>query len=169
MGKVNTKIDVSKDGVDHINMYSKANTEFGRMLSDFYHYPIHTKDGDFQSVEGYWYYLSLPETVDRDRMRKLYGYMAKKTGRELREKAGEENLLFDENFNEKILSAIEQKIKGNIHLYKDEYEGLPIIHYYLFKNGCPYDVTEDFPWLVEGINKLVEEICYNKDKDIEKE
>lgn len=152
--KIRKDIDIAQDGISHINMYSKANTAFGRMLSDFYHYPIHTEDGDFQSVEAYWYYLSLPASVDRDSIRNLYGYQAKKKGRELRAKAGEENLLFDNRFEEKILTAIRQKIEANKHLYLDEYRNLPIIHYYTF-DGKIFDVTEDFPWLINGITEIV--------------
>lgn len=147
-------IDVNQDGISYINMYSKAKTAFGRMLSDFYHFPIHTDDGDFQSVEAYWYYLSLPESVDRDSIRRLYGYRAKQKGRELRALAGEENLLFDDRFEEKILSAIRQKIQANRSLFKESYRNLPIIHYYVF-DGRAFDVTGDFPWLVNGIADIV--------------
>ena len=155
MGRINNSIDPTQDGVTHINMYSKANTEFGQMLSDFYKYPIHTEDGDFASVEGYWYYLSLPETVDRNKMKRLYGYLAKKTGRILRQEAGKDNLIHDDRFTEKILTAIKQKIEANANMLKPEYRGLPIIHYYKTPDGKIYDVTDDFPWLIEGINNIV--------------
>ncbi len=160
MGTINRNINPLEDGISHINMYSKAKTEFGRMLSDFYRYPIHTEDGDFLSVEGYWSYLSLPETVNREKMRNLYGYTAKKTGRELRKDAGEENLLFDDRFEEKILSAIKTKIMACKHLFKEEYKDLPIIHYYILNDGKPYEVTDDFPWLMNGIREIVKDICY---------
>ncbi len=127
MGKINTTIHPDKDGITHINMYSKARTPFGKMLSDFYHYPITTPEGKFESVEAYWYYLSLPESVNRDKIRKCYGWLAKKTGRDLRKEAGEENLIFDPDFENKILTAIEQKVRGNVDLLLPEYKDLPII------------------------------------------
>lgn len=169
MGRKNNAIDIEKDGIDYINMYSKAKTEFGRMLSNFYKFRITTPEGTFASIEAYWYYLSLPSSVDRDSIRNLYGYMAKKKGRELRLLAGKDNLISDNNFENKILTAIRQKITSwkNNHSSSDEnferkypYRGLPIIHYYTFDNGDIYDVTKDFPWLINGINQIVNEVCY---------
>ncbi len=155
--KIRYDIDVKKDGISYINMYSKANTAFGRMLSNFYPCTIHTEDGTFRSVEAYWYYLSLPASVNRDSIRRLYGYQAKKKGRELRAEAGEANLLFDDRFEEKILSAIRQKVQANASLFKKEYRNLPIIHYYVF-DGKQFDVTDDFPWLINGITEIVKSI-----------
>ena len=152
--KITTKIDTTKDGLEYINMYSKAKTPLGRMLSDFFHFPIETEDGHFESVEGYWYWLSLPINEETEIMRRLYGFQAKNKGRELRKKYGEENLRFDERFEEKILAAIRYKVERNKKLIKPEYKNLPIIHYYTF-DGKVFDVTEDFPWLVAGITDIV--------------
>lgn len=47
------------DGKTHINIYSKASTELGRMLSHFYHAPFdHPEFGHFLNMEGFWHYLS---------------------------------------------------------------------------------------------------------------
>lgn len=51
------KLNPNKDGIDHINVYSGSRTELGKMLSNFYHFEIETKDGKFQSVEAYWFWL----------------------------------------------------------------------------------------------------------------
>jgi hypothetical protein len=54
----NSKINPHKDGIDHINIYSRGKTEVGRQLSNFAHTPFTHKDyGYFNSVEGLWYYL----------------------------------------------------------------------------------------------------------------
>ena len=50
-------INPKQDGISHVNIYSQGKTELGRMLSNFYHYQVITKDGNFTSVEGYWYWL----------------------------------------------------------------------------------------------------------------
>ena len=155
--KINNKINPEKDGVEFINMYSKAKTSMGRMISNFYHFPIETEDGHFESVEGYWYWLSLPVNKKTEIMRRLYGYKAKQTGRELRQEYGEENLRFDDRFEEKILAAIRYKVERNKNLIKDKYKDLPIIHYYTF-DGKVFDVTEDFPWLVNGITEIVKSV-----------
>ena len=156
-------LNPANDGINHINMYSKGNTEFGRMLSDFYLCPIETPDGNFLSVEGYWYWLSLPEEyAPRELLRKFYGYRAKQMGRMHREAAQKEGykLRFEPQFEKKILSAIEQKMRIEARLFKPEYENLPIYHYYVF-NGKVKDVTNDFPWLINGIRQLVKQI-YNE-------
>ena len=153
-------LNPTEDGVTHINMYSKANTQFGRMLSNFYLCPITTPDGDFLSVEGYWYWLSLPDTYPpRENLRKMYGYHAKQTGRLYRaacQKAGCK-LRFEPKFEEKILFAIKQKLNVEKRLFKPEYKGLPIYHYYVY-NGKVKDITNDFPWLVKGITDLVNNV-----------
>ncbi len=59
-------IDYKKDGVDHINIYSKGKTSLGRFLSNFVQADIETEDGDFASVEGYWYWLTCPSTTNPD-------------------------------------------------------------------------------------------------------
>ena len=162
MGRVNTRINPSNDGINHINMYSKAQTAFGRMLSNFAHFEFDAPagDGHFVSIEAYWYYMSLPQSVNRDSIRNKYGYLAKKTGRTLRSQISENNLVFRQDFEKCILDAIRLKIKANKHLFKQEYKTLPIVHYYLLPDGRPFDVSNDFPWLIAGINQIVEEECY---------
>jgi hypothetical protein len=45
-------IKPSEDGVTHINVYSRGNTELGRLLSNFAHTPFsHPEFGEFASVE----------------------------------------------------------------------------------------------------------------------
>lgn len=153
-------IDPAKDGIDHINMYSKSNTQFGRMLSNFYACPIETQyEGKFLSVEGYWYWLSLPSSFcERERLRRLHGFLAKSTGRQLRDACQVKgiDLRFDPKFENKILTAIQCKLNIEKRLFLPEYKDLPIYHYYVF-NGKVKDVTDDFPWLINGVSKLVAE------------
>jgi len=48
----------TKDGIDHINLYSRGHTELGQYLSNFAYTPIQTEDGRFNSIEAYWYWLN---------------------------------------------------------------------------------------------------------------
>ena len=65
---------------EHINIYSKSESKLGRMLSNFYHSPfVLEKDGFFNSVEGYWFWLGTRD----ERLRKLSGFKAKKLGGKL--------------------------------------------------------------------------------------
>ena len=148
-------IDSTKDGVDHINIYSKGKTELGLMLTNFAKFPIVTEDGDFMSVEGYWYFLSIAEDEPRrEELRKAYGFWAKRLGKEILEQTnGGKNSRFDERFEEKILKAIWYKFKRNTHLLKPEYDNLPFEHYYNY-GGKVIDVKEKYLWMIEGISKM---------------
>lgn len=77
-------IDPTQDGINHINIYIQGKTSIGKILSNFYHYNIITKDGNFNSIEGYWYWLGIEDCKEKEILRNLYGYTAKKTGNELK-------------------------------------------------------------------------------------
>lgn len=66
------------DGVTHINVYSRGETAVGRWLSNFTRCSLETEDGNFESIEGYWYWL----TTHDCELRELHGFLAKKVGRE---------------------------------------------------------------------------------------
>ena len=159
-------LDPAMDGVTHVNMYSKSATAFGRMLSNFYRTPLSLPEGQFQSVEGYWYYLSLPsdwalpgQTVPaREQLKHLYGFQAKSTGRALRNalRQSVQTTAFVPDFPERILAAIAQKLDKHPDMFLPRYRGLPIVHYYAY-GSVIRDQTNAFPWLTAGLNRLVSE------------
>lgn len=138
------------DGTDHINVYSKGRTELGRFLSNFAYSPVNTQDGPFNSIEGYWYWLSC-DHPDRDKLRELHGFGAKKLGRELRGKDWNTS----ESFKSKITRAIELKVRGNEHMM-ELFAGneLPLAHYYVFygKTKTP----EGAEWIMDCLRDLHE-------------
>ena len=138
------------EGIDHINMYSKSTLEYGRMLSNFHHFPIVTAEGRFSSVEGYWWWLSIEPCAEREKLRDMYGYPAAKYGKEL---LGEHLRVIDPNFDHKILKAIWYKMRRNKDLFKPEYANLPIVHYYVYSDKI-IDKTKNFPVMLDGVNKL---------------
>lgn len=90
--RADRRFDPSTDGVDHINVYSRARTKAGKLLSNFAHTPIDLSgedlpygiNGPFASIEALWYAARLrgePKAVDR--LRGLHGFEAKKVGRDL--------------------------------------------------------------------------------------
>jgi len=143
-------IDPTKDGITHINIYSQGKTELGRMLSNFYRYSIETKDGQFNSVEGYWYWLGIEDCKEKEILRKLYGYTAKKTGNNLK---AHFNSRFDDEFEKKILNAIWYKVRRNTHLFVPEISKLPLEHYYNF-SGKIVNVKNKYLWMIDGIDKM---------------
>lgn len=150
-----TKVIVpEEDGVTHVNIYSKGATELGKMLSNFYKFPIMTKDGKFMSVEGYWYWLAISETHPRrEEFRKLYGYNAKKLGQEILKEISADERRWEENFEEKILLAIWYKFKRNTHLITEDLKTLPFEHYYNY-GGKVVDCYKRYPWMIDGITKM---------------
>lgn len=115
------------DGITHINIYSKGKTELGRFLTNFSYSPIETEDGHFDSVEGYWYWLSSKD----DNLRVLSGWEAKEYGRHV----GGNDWLDGELFKSKIKKAIDLKLKSNPIMEKNLFENiLPLTHYYVYNN-----------------------------------
>lgn len=147
-------LNENEDGVTHINTYSKAHTELGKMLSNFYKFPINTVDGPFMSVEGYWYWLSIDDAIkEKEELRKLYGFTAKSRGKEIIATHGGQNSRFDDDFERKILKAIWYKFRRNTHLLLPELATLPIVHYYCY-GGKVIDVTSKYQWMIDGMTKM---------------
>ena len=143
-------IDPNLDGISHVNIYSQGKTKLGKMLSNFYHYKIQTEDGVFNSVEGYWYWLNIENCKEKEILRELYGYNAKKIGNELKKRF---NSRFDDEFERKILTAIWYKIIRNTHLLIPEIYLLPFEHYYNF-DGKIVNVKNKYLWMIDGIDKM---------------
>lgn len=144
------KTKVGDDGKLHINVYSKGKTELGRLLSNFTKSPFnHPEDGNFNSVEGYWYWLS----CKKEELRKLYGYQAKKFGRD----NGGCDWVETEEFKRKIKLAIKSKIEQNQKIYKllTEYS-LPFKHYYVFNEHVVE--PSNTKWIIEYLEELRNEI-----------
>lgn len=133
-------MDPKLDGINHINIYSAGKTELGKFLSNFAYSPITIgDDGHFDSIEGYWYWLSNRQDV----MRSTQGYNAKKVGKSYPRIVQ----LEEEVFKRKIIEACWIKIHSNPHklkIFKDS--TLPFTHYYVF-NGSVKDAG--FKWIID--------------------
>ncbi len=121
---------IENDGKDHINIYSKGQTYLGRLLSNFAATTIKTIDGEFASVESYWYWLNT-DHPDKEKLRNLTGYDAKKLGRELR------SLDYNDNpvFKLKISAALINKLMSHpkiLDLFLKN--NLPFKHYYVYND-----------------------------------
>lgn len=145
-------MNYKKDGVDHINIYSKSETKLGKMLSNFYHFEFDTDYGIFQSIEGYWYYVGINTSDDNKNILKtLYGFQAKQVGKELKKKYGDRIEL---DFEKKIFTCIYTKVLANKHLLNENNINLPLTHYYKYKDKI-VDVSNRYDWLINGISKIV--------------
>ncbi|MCP3682177.1 MAG: hypothetical protein GY861_05740 [bacterium] len=132
------------DGKDHINIFSRGETKLGRMLSNFARSPLFLEDGHFESIEGYWYWISSQDDV----LRKLYGFKAKEYGRN----AIKKQRLPMEEFKQKIRKAINAKIMRDPELKSLLTNStLPFKHYYVF-GGEKKDAG--FKWIVDHITNV---------------
>jgi hypothetical protein len=134
-----------KDGVDHINIYSKGKTALGRNLSNFAAIGFsHPKYGEFASMEGFWYWLSTGGTEDK--LRVLVGFQAKQLGKTLKK-------VEVENFEGKVLEAIHYKLKQNRWLLDELTKSvLPLKHYYDY--GGKIVELPKYQWLVDEFERV---------------
>ena len=146
------------EGIDHINMYSRSTLEFGRMLSNFYRFPIATQDGNFMSVEGYWWWLKIESCADKERLRELSGYEAAKFGKEL---LGPHLRVTVDDFEHRIAKAIWYKMRRHRDLFLPEYDELPIVHYYVYGDKI-IDKTKDFESMMTTVNRLRDALIEDK-------
>lgn len=156
-------IDYKKDGVDHINIYSKGKTSLDRFLSNFAQADLETEDGNFASIEGYWYWLvcsgsATVNLTDLELLRKVFGSDAKVLGKTLRERYAltEKQLDNDLEFKRKLKSAIKFKI-DNHPQYKAELKAstLPFEHYYVFYGKIKE--PESHRWVIDYLEELRKE------------
>lgn len=119
-----------EEGKTHINAYSQSRTELGRLLSNFTKVKFKCEDGEFESIEGYWYWLIVNKSnPKREQLRKVSGFKAKQLGRQLTKTDWCDN----ENFKLKIKRALWYKTIALPKLQKLLLENnLPIVHYYFY-------------------------------------
>jgi len=139
---------VQDDGITHLNIYSGAKTELGRWLSNWAYEPFICEDGDFTSIEGYWYWL---RTGDY-RFRKLHGFAAKKLGRSLPRVLQHT----DAEFRTKIKKAISIKLMIRPDMTeKLKNSFLPLTHYYVYGNKT---VQGGAQWIIDYIDQQRKEM-----------
>lgn len=141
-----------EDGKDHINIYSKGETELGRLLSNFSHTPTNTKDGLFLSLEGYWYWLLFKD----DEFKKLIGFKAKEYARSknvIDWPITDQLIEFQENFKLAMKNKIDQHHNIKEMLKNSD---LPLKHYYNYSGKIVY--VKNGQWVVDYWEQLRKEI-----------
>ena len=136
--------DPSDDGVTHVNVYSKAKTALGRWMSNWAEELIPTEDGDFLTIEGYWYWLGCRD----ERLRTTSGWPSKQLGRELERTHKVEH----EEFMRKIKHALTVKMSVRPDMREAMKEiALPFTHYYVY-GGKPKSAGAQ--WVIEHWEEL---------------
>jgi hypothetical protein len=115
-----------KDGVDHINVYSKGKTELGRLLTNFADTPFkHPVYGWFRTVEGFWYWLKTGGM--HEELRDVLGWEAKMLGKKW-------PAVEVEYFDQKIKTAIRSKLIHHPEILRMLLDNkLPLAHYYVMQ------------------------------------
>ena len=113
------------EGITHINIYSRSSTQLGRLTSNFTHSPFeHPDHGWFESMEGYWFWLS--SGMAHEEFRELHGLEAKSKGGGLKK-------VFNPDFDWFIERGCQAKVDHNPELKKLLSENhLPFRHYYFY-------------------------------------
>jgi hypothetical protein len=134
-----------KDGVDHINIYSKGETLLGRWMTNFAGCVIELEGREFHSIEGYWYWLgTAADPKDKSELQDLYGFAAKKKGKELQDIYGRDTV---PDFEERICAAIRKKVESEpVKAEMLKRSTLPFRHYYKYGDKV---VDAGYKWQVE--------------------
>ncbi|SOK59156.1 hypothetical protein [Yersinia phage fHe-Yen9-03] len=142
-----------EDGITHINIYSQAKTELGRLLSNFALSPfIYEPYGKFNSAEGFWYWYLTGK--QHDTLRYLSGFEAKKEGRKYRNDRLDVLGLTDDDL-EVMMQMLVLKVAYNPHIASLLKEStLPLVHYYNY-SGRVIMCTE-FDWLSSAYTDIRE-------------
>lgn len=148
--EVDNTIDGNKDGIEFVNVYYHGKTKLGRFLSNMHYAPIHTPYGRFDTIEGYWHYLALPDNCpDKEQLMTVDGFHARKIGRALRERYG---TVERDDFETLISDALSEKLSSYTDDWEEEYGKigkLPLKHYYVLNNGKTVNMTRRYKWMLD--------------------
>ncbi len=121
-------IDPNKDGVDHINIYSKGQTCLGRYMSNFAYFSFVYNDEHFPSVEHWWYY-QLTQNDDCF----LSIYLPATIKKRMQEYIKNNNIETKQIDKHKLKEILTNKILSNhSNLVAFINSSLPFKHYYTF-------------------------------------
>ncbi|QAX96204.1 hypothetical protein [Vibrio phage vB_VmeM-Yong XC32] len=167
-----SEVNPNRDGYDHINVYSKGQTEIGRALTHFADLSFsHPDFGYFKTVEGAWYFIrttmldkAWPADVKAkiDKLKSARGYEAKKLGKEILATVKEEEWVGfpEEEFRDEIHFCNRLKLQSNsrtAQLFSET--SLPLVHYYVFGEGEKAIARPgSHQWVLEGLEKIREEL-----------
>lgn len=123
-------LDPIQDGITHINVYSGGNTRVGREMSNMSRHPIdHPRHGNFDTIEGFWWWLSTG--MKDDYFRACSGFDARKKGYKMEK-------VTHTAFKHEIRYAIALKLKTYPEILKRLVNStLPLTHYYVYGRNTP--------------------------------
>lgn len=153
-------IDINKDGIEYINIWSKGSTSLGQNLSNFHSSDITIEGITYKSIEQYWQSLKALRVEDMEIheqvMQATTGAQCKKLGSYLNKHYIEilQPYCTSDEFKNLIKTAVNQKIQQNQKLKMDLLHSyLPFEHFYLMGNKL-YNEKEKYSWLIKHIEEI---------------
>lgn len=148
-----TNYNPVNDGIDHLNIYSKAKTDLGQFLSNFYNFYQETNHGFFCSLEGYWQFLKSRNDIFRN----MKGLEAKEYSKKNKIKG-----TLSEEDQKHFKDACTCKLFANPY-YLNQFisSKLNFTHYYVMNENV---VDTPHTWLVsywEGLRVTLQKIRSN--------
>ncbi len=139
--------ELGEDGVDHINVSNQAKTELGQSLAQDVFIPfVHPVYGKFNTITGFWYYISSSNRDERCRTTK---------SSKLRMIFKGQKLPPVKNFKAIILEAYWLKIIQHEAIKKELMESTLPIDCYFFKEGENNRTRpRNHRWLLQGLNEI---------------
>jgi predicted NAD-dependent protein-ADP-ribosyltransferase YbiA (DUF1768 family) len=129
------------DGIDHVNVYSRARTEAGRLLSNFARTPFTLHGVRFESVEGFYFSMLFDDDEVRARIAGQFGREAKAWGKKCSKQPGDPVRTWDgrtvpfkgREFAEEFQAAVRAKVEQNpsVRAALRATGDLPLTHYYV--------------------------------------
>lgn len=152
-------LDPEKDGITHINVYTKGKTPLGRMLTNISNIPFSLEDyGSFSSAEGYWFWLRLNK--NNNEFRTMDAFAAKKQGSLMVQSPFNDVKPVDDIFKEEFKKGIRAKLKQNKHiLFELLKTDLPLTHYYV--QGMVVKNKSEHQWQLDEIERI-RDFCHKK-------
>lgn len=149
------------DGVDHINIWDRGNTELGKLLSHSAALSfVHNIFGRFNTIESFWHYI---RSVERDdRIRTMSGLPLKRFSEKLQ-------TVRVRNFKAIIMDANWQKVKQYPILVEELTDStLPIECYYHYKREDGVRIRPNFsPWLIQGFTEIRNALKENREPNFD--
>ena len=139
--------ELGEDGIDHINVSNQAKTELGQSLAQDVFIPfLHPVYGKFNTVTGFWYYISSSNRDERCRTMR---------SSKLRVIFKGQKLPPVKNFKAIILEAYWLKIIQHEAIKKELMESTLPIDCYFFKEGENNRTRpRNHRWLLQGLNEI---------------
>ncbi|AXH71013.1 hypothetical protein [Vibrio phage BONAISHI] len=163
------------EGVDHINIYTKSNTELGRILTNMYWMDPPVRMGHhglFRTIEGWWYYVKITQLLGdkywNDKREVLFdmqvgkGFEVKKIARKIISNIDPKKLKRWDHHKHKsmMLMAFQAKLNALPELQRLLKEStLPFDHYYVYGTGekaIRREADERHAWQIAAWTKLRE-------------